>query len=195
MAKRPICSIADCGKPHKGHGFCSAHYGRFKRYGDPFGGRTSPGTLITHAKKIASDLSRKECISWPYALGCNGYGILTINRRKIPAHRFICELAHGAPPTLKHEAAHTCGKGHEACINPSHLRWATKLENQADRKIHGTDPRGERHPSVKLNESQVREIRALKGKMSGPQIANIYGITHGNVWAIHTRKSWGWLSD
>ena len=30
------CSIAECGKAHFAMGFCSMHYSRFLRYGDPF---------------------------------------------------------------------------------------------------------------------------------------------------------------
>ena len=34
MADR-TCTIADCGKPHKGHGLCEMHLRRFRLYGDP----------------------------------------------------------------------------------------------------------------------------------------------------------------
>ena len=33
-----ICSIKGCGKPHKAHGWCSAHYSRYLRHGDPLAG-------------------------------------------------------------------------------------------------------------------------------------------------------------
>jgi len=31
-----ICSIKDCGRPHKAKGYCSLHYQRFNKFGDPF---------------------------------------------------------------------------------------------------------------------------------------------------------------
>ncbi len=31
---RKICSVKECGRPVEGHGFCKAHYQRFKKYGD-----------------------------------------------------------------------------------------------------------------------------------------------------------------
>jgi hypothetical protein len=37
MAK--ICSIEGCGKPAYTRGWCAAHYFRFRRHGDPLGGR------------------------------------------------------------------------------------------------------------------------------------------------------------
>jgi hypothetical protein len=33
--KNRLCSIKGCTKPHKGHGFCTLHYQRFKHHGDP----------------------------------------------------------------------------------------------------------------------------------------------------------------
>lgn len=47
MAKA-ICSIKTCPEPVKARDWCSAHYGRWKRHGDPEGGapaRTPPGTV------------------------------------------------------------------------------------------------------------------------------------------------------
>lgn len=37
MSKR-ICSIDRCGKRHYGHGWCSAHYTRWRNHGDPLSG-------------------------------------------------------------------------------------------------------------------------------------------------------------
>lgn len=35
MTKR-ICMLEDCGRPHRGLGYCNRHYLKFKRFGDPF---------------------------------------------------------------------------------------------------------------------------------------------------------------
>jgi hypothetical protein len=32
----PVCSVPECGKPHKSSGFCMNHYMRWKRTGSPF---------------------------------------------------------------------------------------------------------------------------------------------------------------
>lgn len=34
-----ICKIDGCNGKHKGHGYCTKHYERFRRYGDPMGGQ------------------------------------------------------------------------------------------------------------------------------------------------------------
>jgi hypothetical protein len=41
----PVCAIEGCGKGGKlVHGLCRNHYQRWRRYGDPLAGRTSPST-------------------------------------------------------------------------------------------------------------------------------------------------------
>lgn len=35
MAERPVCKIPDCCKPVEAKGYCSIHYGRLRRTGDP----------------------------------------------------------------------------------------------------------------------------------------------------------------
>lgn len=34
-----FCSVEGCNKKHKGHGYCLAHLRRYKKYGDPLGGK------------------------------------------------------------------------------------------------------------------------------------------------------------
>src|SRR6185312_1870651 len=59
------------------------------------------------------------CMPWPFSKdGRVGRGGLTYRGKSYWAHRLMCELAHGAPPTPKHQAAHNCGKGHYGCVNP-----------------------------------------------------------------------------
>lgn len=49
------------------------------------------------------------------------------------AHRVACEIFKGAPkPGL--EAAHVVDCPHRHCINPDHVRWATRTENEADKR-------------------------------------------------------------
>ena len=79
-----------------------------------------------------------SCLTWPFTKSTRGYASIYVNGCGAYGHRVMCELAHGPAPSAKHVAAHSCGKGHKACVNPRHVRWATKKEDAADRKIHGT---------------------------------------------------------
>jgi AraC-like DNA-binding protein len=108
-------------------------------------------------------------------------------------HRLVCELVNGAAPSLNHEAAHSCGNGHLACINKKHLRWATRAENHADKLIHGTANRGERHGLARLNEDAVRKIRSLAGTLSQQRIAREVGCSRSQVMRILSGECWGWL--
>lgn len=102
----------------------------------------------------------------------------------------MCILAHGEPHAENLEAAHYCGKGHEGCVNPKHLRWATASENQMDRVAHGTSNRGERQWMAKLTEEKVREIRLLARVMSARRVARMFGITHSHVQDIVAGRRW-----
>ena len=76
------------------------------------------------------------------------------------------------------------------CCNPKHLFLGTKLDNARDRasKGRGRDQRGERNPSAKLTEAEVREIRSAIGSQAA--IAARYGVTQTAVSLIVRNKNW-----
>jgi hypothetical protein len=127
-----------------------------------------------------------SCLSWPFSKN-NGYGQLGLNGRMHYAHRLMCEIAHGSAPSDEYEAAHSCGRGNQGCVNPRHLSWKTRGENQLDRALHGTKNDG---PRGRLSPLQAAEILALKGKMRQQDIAAKYGVTRSNVSFIHCGKAW-----
>jgi hypothetical protein len=104
------------------------------------------------------------------------------------AHRYVCEKAHGPPPSPEHETAHSCGN--RPCVNRWHLRWATKVENAADRMLHGTDPRGEKNGHAKLARSAVEEIISRRGIETGRSLAKRFGVTPTQISNIQLRKQW-----
>ena len=104
------------------------------------------------------------------------------------AHRFMCQLVHGDPPTDKHQAAHSCGNGHLGCVNPKHLTWKTPEANQQDKREHGrayTD--GGRY---KLTPADVAEIRAMRGKKTQDEMAKMFGVSRRNIGAVLSGRSW-----
>lgn len=193
MATARLCSIEGCGKPHEGRGYCKGHLWRFHRHGDPIAGGLSPGDRLNFLLEVALPFAGDDCLKWPYSTTPKGYGIVTHKGRKVVASRLLCELVHGAPPSPAHEAAHGCGKGHEGCVNPRHLRWATRTENERDRAKHGTDNSGARHPAAKLSAADVREIRRMKGLVPQSHVAAQFGIHQSQVSFIQSRKAWASL--
>jgi hypothetical protein len=107
----------------------------------------------------------------------------------------MCILAHGDPLSGGLEAAHNCGNGHLGCCNPKHLRWATHLENEGDKRIHGTLPQGERQGRHRLSQDDVQQIRSMKGAMLDCDIAEQFDVHLSTISAIRRGKSWAWLPD
>jgi len=197
MADKPLCSIPDCGKLIARREWCGAHYARWRIHGHPLGGGKSHAPRGAALEEIARAIEMaipSACWKWPLS-GHKGYGQVVIKKKRFMAHRLVCERVHGAAPTAKHEAAHTCGKGHEGCINPHHLVWKTRKENEADKAIHGTLPRGERNAQAKLTEAAAREIRRIYGAggVSQAELGRRYGVRQTAIGRIILGQRWGWL--
>lgn len=61
-----LCTIDGCGNPYNSSGYCSAHYSRFNKYGDPLGGpKCEACGVVMHGqgkRKYCSDECRPSCI-------------------------------------------------------------------------------------------------------------------------------------
>lgn len=192
MTQRRTCTFGDCNKPLKARGYCNGHYVRLMRYGAPDLGGTPKGEIPKWIDEHAL-FDGNECLIWPFFRNCYGYGNCQSINEENMAHRIMCSMGNGPAPTPDHEAAHSCGRGHLGCVNPKHLRWATRMENVADRIDHGTHNRGERHGLSLLTESQVQSIRSLAGKLSQSKIAEKFGVSQPLICAILNRTRWKWL--
>src|ERR1044072_6184471 len=184
MANSRLCSIPDCGKPAKGRGWCAAHYHRWTRHGDPFGGTAENGAPMNFIEKTALPYTGNECILWPYARS-SGYARIRLDGTTRSVPNIICEKVNGPAPGSQYEAAHSCGNGHLGCITPNHLSWKTPKENNADKLIHGTSNRGERHGMAKRTEEDVLAIFKMKGQMSQADIGSLFNVTRGAIKEIH----------
>lgn len=189
-----ICTVEGCSLKHHSSGYCSTHYARFSKHGT-----TDKQVRKAHSKAreflhLALSMECEECINWPLKRK-NGYGQMTFRGKRTLPSRAMCFLAHGEPPTDKHEAAHSCGKGHEGCVNPRHLRWATSKENSEDCIRHGTVARGERSGSSKVTEDQARFMILNRGKIKQKTIAAMLGVPKPTVCQIQKGKSWKWLTE
>lgn len=131
------CSIDGCEKRHYARGWCSTHYDRWRRHGDP-----SRTTVIvgdderrfwTKVDKFGPDGFHSQTGEnlgpcWRWTAGCTraGYGLFSINRHPTYAHRFAYEVTVGRiPPRLQID--HLCRI--KNCVNPVHLEPVTNAEN------------------------------------------------------------------
>lgn len=180
------CAISGCGAQAIKRGWCNKHYLRFWRTGDPLRLRKAANGTAMDFAMDASLQRQDECLLWPFSRDYHGYGTLHFRGRSTKAHRVVCILAHGEPPFEGAHAAHSCGKGHEGCVNPRHLRWATVSENMLEHADHGTDNRGEKHPLNTLSADDVKRIRALRGQKTQRQIAAQFSTSPGYISQIQT---------
>jgi len=188
-----ICSIENCLKPHRAKGFCSTHYARWAKYGDPTVKFRSP-KLIWLDKAIAS-ATPNDCLIWPFNRDKDGYALVSVKSSPKRVHRIVCEIQCGAADSSL-LALHSCGKGHEGCINPHHLRWGNQSENMWDRVSHAT-LRGEpRSARAKLTPQQVLEIRRRLNSGEGrKQISEAFGMSLSAIHDIALGRSWSFLED
>lgn len=129
------------------------------------------------------------CLIWPFATA-RGYGHFSYLGEMLYSHTYMCEMVHGHAPTERHQAAHSCGMGHESCVNPHHLSWKTPSENQLDKRVHGTSMKVGRQ-RFRLKPEDVAYIRSLKDQKTHDEIARIFNISRRNVGAIIDGRSWG----
>lgn len=115
-----------------------------------------------------------ECLIWPFARDGTKRGKLGHNGVMHYAHRIMCELVNGpCPPGM--ECAHSCGNGHLACVNPKHLRWATRSENQRERRKHGTHVSTRYGGRSPLSPDDILYMRATIGKETNEETAKRFG--------------------
>ncbi|MBX5131635.1 hypothetical protein HJB80_02870 [Rhizobium lentis] len=173
------------------------HHERFRKYGDPNAVQrkgTKRGEVQEYFYSVVLPYDGVDCLIWPFTKNAKGYGMMLCDDKYGLVTRFLCKETKGPPPTPKHEAAHSCGKGHLGCVAKRHLSWKTRVENQADRRVHGTDNRGEKHTKVKISEAIAKEIFALKGLELQKETAARFGVKTNLVACIQSGKSWGWLT-
>ena len=193
--KRSTCSVENCESLAKSNGMCAMHYARFKRHADPLyvSDGTQPGEAIGWLKAHSNHEDRINCLDWPFAKANGGYGHMRVNGQYVGAHRVMCVIANGEPVTGLDHAAHSCGNS--GCVNPHHLRWATRSDNEADKVLHGTSNSGQSHGMSKLTDRDVIKIRSLNGKLRQKQIAEMFGIKQPAVSAILSGKTWKHLLE
>ncbi|WP_085908307.1 NUMOD4 domain-containing protein [Kiloniella majae] len=123
----------------------------------------------------------------------HGYLLVTLRRdnrsftKRI--HVLVSNAFNGQRPSKRHQAAHNDGvKTNNAAKN---IRWATPEENQADRKLHGTDIKGSHVFGAKLKEADIPRIRTLLSQhVPCGVIANAWGVHKSTIHLINKNKIW-----
>jgi len=151
--------------------------------------RTDGKSPITRFwKGIKSPREPHECWEWIKTKNKRGYGLLSVNRKYVMAHRFSWELFnHEIPEGLY--ILHRCDN--PSCVNPSHLFLGTKLDNSLDALHKGRIPRGEDKWCSKLSENEVIEIiKRHNNNESRKDIAKDYDVCPWTIRDIVTGRTW-----
>ena len=132
VAKNSLCAVSDCGKPSHRRGFCSKHYQRVMRHGDPFKTHRNEGAACSVA----------GCVKLADSLGLCGMHYKRLKR-------------HGdanAFPAARHDGCSVdgCGNAHKArgfCI----LHY--------NRVLYSGSPKSEVAPRIPSGE-RIRWLKA-----------------------------------
>jgi predicted XRE-type DNA-binding protein len=151
-----------------------------KKIGPPYG-------LTTHWRKVKCHPNR------------HGHLVFTRKIRKenrvlnVFAHHMVLECFVGFAP--KGMVCRHFPDRNPANNRLENLQWGTRKENQADRKVHGTDDRGEKSFNAKLTEEKAMQILQLsRDGLPQSRIAKIVNISQQQVSNVVSGKCWKHLS-
>lgn len=157
--------------------------------------RNSPEQI---ARRLANGLDAAgpdSCWEWQRATNQFGYGTLTVDGRRIYAHRLAFELYAGMSIPFGMHVCHRCDN--PRCINPDHLFLGTRSDNMRDCFAKGRSSVkpvsliGERNPAAKLNGDDVAKIREmLKSGSSQLSVARRFGVSQSQVSNIKRGVQW-----
>lgn len=112
-------------------------------------------------------------------------GIATTHR----VHKLVINAFIGPAPFLDALAAHN--DGDTSNNRASNLRWASALENQADRIRHDTKIQGSEVFGAKLDEAAIPRIRErIESGERYPSIARDYGVSISTISLIKLQRTW-----
>lgn len=133
----------------------------------------------------------ETCRLWPFGISHGGYGIVRYQGKDWTVPALILTLTVGSRPA-KHIACHAPVICHErSCCTPSHLRWGTYAENQADRVADKTHNRGERQWKARLTSDLVLQMRAaVSGGRSVYALAKENNLPYATVSEAVRGKTW-----
>lgn len=117
-------------------------------------------------------------------------------------NRLVCAAFHGEPPCNRHHAAHNDGDRRNN--RADNLRWALPVENEADKRVHGTARIGDRHWSKSMPERRARGVGHGRAKLDADAVRSIradtrfqrviaadHGVSQRVVWMVKRGLTWG----
>lgn len=172
-----MCNQDGCKEKRFGHGMCSKHYTRWRRYGSP-DVKNSTTPEMSDAERFALKgyiVDDSGCWIWQGTIGAGGYGVLkTQGGKPDKAHRVSYRIHVGDFPIGAH-VMHSCDN--PPCVNPDHLTIGTRSANMQDmwdKRRHPSTPR------VIAEETRVAMRKRYQEVKNAAQVAREFkvSITH-----------------
>ncbi len=122
----------------------------------------------------------------------NGYLLITILNKTYKVHRIVISTFNPNPNSNSLQVNHLdCNKENNYLEN---LSWCDANENiKHSIKMGRTENQKRNHYGAKLTETQVKEIRQLKGILKQKEIALRYNVNRSAIYNIHSNKKWKWV--
>lgn len=120
------CSISNCQNVARARSYCTLHYQRWKRTGDPEATVRKGPEAVRFWRKVDKGAG---CWRWRGAINVtSGYGVFQRGdgRGTVMAHRWAYESERGAIPAGL-QIDHLCRT--RRCVRPDHLEVVTQREN------------------------------------------------------------------
>ena len=117
----------------------------------------------------------------------NGYHLVGLGQKAYAVHRIVALTFHGPCPDGL-ECSHLDGnKNNNRADN---LKYVTRKENHAHKKLHGTAQVGEKGGRAKLKNNDVYEIRRLANKVTQRSLAKRFNVSESVISRIVLKKTW-----
>jgi hypothetical protein len=187
-----ICEVQNCCRPVVGRGMCSKHYQRWKATGATMDGPKARASAQDRFwRYVQKGTDEDDCWLWTGMQRKDGYGCLTVRNndvwKKVGAHRFAYEMAHGPIPTGL-VTRHRCDN--PLCVNPGHMKLGLPKDNTADMIKRGRERhvRGEDHGKAVFSETEVRYIRS--SRLGPRELSRMFGVSYGAIQGIRQNVNW-----
>lgn len=132
-----------------------------------------------------------ECWEWRGGKNKAGYGKVTIDGKKVGAHRLSFMIAHGEHSIPKtHHVCHSCDN--PGCVNPMHLWLGTDYDNVQDMVEKRRCRYGGDNHNAKLSPEKVKDIRNLflTGEYTKKCLSRLYEVSQDTISDCISGKTW-----
>lgn len=185
-----MCKVDGCIDDVEALGYCSKHYQRVKKYGDPNGGKKNHAPVEERFWRYVN--KTPSCWEWTGSKRRFGYGSIQEcgkDGRYLQAHRLSYQM-HVGPIPDGFFVMHKCDN--PSCVNPDHLQIGTPRDNTQDMIAKGRKnvvaPVGEKNGKSKLTEDLARYIKSSSS--TNAQLARELNLSPNCIRGVRTGRTW-----